>query len=82
VAAAVRGITATGDQLALLELVEKSHDVAWIQAQSVGEGLLARRSSFAEELQRDEVTWAKPARRQRGLELASTDTSQVFQQRQ
>ena len=58
VAAAVHRIAATQDQPARLQLVEESDDVAWIQAQRIGEGLLAGRSAFTEKLQRDEVTWA------------------------
>jgi hypothetical protein len=81
VAAAVRGIAATRDQPALLELVEKSDDIAWIQAEGVREGLLARRSLLAEELQRDEVTGAKAARLKGDLESTSTDAGEVLEKR-
>jgi hypothetical protein len=79
VAAAVRGIATTGDQFALLELVEKSNDVAWIQAQRVSESLLARWSPFAEQLQSNEVTRAEAARLERDLESASTDAGEVLE---
>ena len=79
-AAAVCGIATTRDQLALLELVQKSDDVAWIQAQRVGEGLLARRSLFAEQLQSNEVTRAEAARLEGDLESATTNAGEVLEQ--
>ena len=81
-ASAVRRIAAPRDQLAALELVEKSDDIAWIQAQRVREGLLARRSFFAKELQRDEVTRAKAAGFERCLEFPTTDAGEMLEQRQ
>src|SRR6202035_1279377 len=76
VPAAVRGIAAARDQLSFLELVEKSDDVAWIQAQGVGERLLARRALVAEKLQRDQVTRPEAAGLERALERAPTDAGE------
>src|SRR5260370_35687706 len=76
-AAAVRGIAATRDQLALFELVEKSDDVAWIQAQRVGERLLARRSACAEQLQGDWGTGPEAAGPERGAEGAGATWGRV-----
>jgi hypothetical protein len=78
VAAAVPGIAPTRDQLALLEVIEKPDDIAWIQAQGVREGQLARRSALAEQLQSDEVAWAKAARLQGDLGSTPTDPGEVL----
>jgi hypothetical protein len=80
-AAAVRGVAATRDQLALLELIEKSDDITWIQAQGVSECLLARRSPFAEQLQRYQVPRAETARLKRDFGSASTDPGKVLDKR-
>jgi hypothetical protein len=78
VAAAVPGIAPTRDQLALLEVIEKPDDIAWIQAQGVREGQLARRSALAEQLQSDEVAWPKAARLQGDLGSTPTDPGEVL----
>jgi hypothetical protein len=78
----VRGIAAARNQLSFLELVEKSDDVAWIQAQRVRECLLAGRAVLAEKLQGDQMTWTEAARLERALECASTDAGEVLEQRE
>lgn len=78
----VRRIAAARDQRALLELVEQSDDIAWIQAERVRERLLTRRAAFAEQIQRDEVPWAKAARLGHGVERPSADTGEVLEQRE
>jgi hypothetical protein len=80
--AAVGGIAAARNQPSFLELVEKSDDVAWIQAQRVSECLLARRALVAEKLQGDQMTWAEATGLERALESASTDAGEVLEQRE
>jgi hypothetical protein len=82
VAAAVRGIAAARDQPALLELVEKADDITWIQAQGVGQGLLAGRSPFAEQVQSDQVTWAEATGLEGDIGSAATDAGEVLDERQ
>jgi hypothetical protein len=80
VAATVGGIAATRDERAFLELVEKSDYITWIQAEGVGERLLARRSAFAEKLERNQVTGAKATRLERDFGSATPDAGEVLDQ--
>src|SRR4029077_18316976 len=82
VAAAVGRIAPARDQIAILQLVEQSADVARVPTQGVSEGLLARWTLVAEKVQRDQVTGAQPARLERDLERPSTDPGEVFEKRE
>src|ERR1700716_10169 len=76
--AAVTRIAASRDEPALLEFVEESDHVARIQTERVRESLLARRAPFAEQIERNQMTRPEAARLERGLEGASTDAREVF----